>query len=187
MGYTKNKIRGINFSFLLAGFVFACWALVCAWYRWPRGVRGGSVAGFGLLGVAALFFLAFPFIWARYPAKHPVNHELARYGKVPEMSARLDREMSQAVEAIGPFRFTASLLVYDTGLEFQMIPYDQIASAETISDEGTSGVAVRTRSGRSYHWFNSFGQGRFDPRKIKGKIREAARLMAEEPEVEQQS
>ena len=180
MGYTKRKIRGINFSFLLAGFVLACWALVCAWYGWPRGLKHGSVAAFGLLALAALFFLVFPLIWARYPAKHPVNHDLARYGKIREMSALLDREMSQAMEALGPFRFTGSLLVYDTGLEFRMIPYDQIARVEAISGDGTSGLAVHTRSGRSYQWFSNLGQGRFDPQKMEEKIRARARL---EPEI----
>ena len=38
--------------------------------------------------------------------------------------------MSEHVEALGPFRFTATLLVYDSGHEFRMVPYDQIASAE---------------------------------------------------------
>jgi hypothetical protein len=39
MGYTKRKIRSINFSFFLAGFIFAGWALFCAWYGWPRNIR----------------------------------------------------------------------------------------------------------------------------------------------------
>lgn len=176
MGYTKQKIRGISFSFLLAGFVFACWALVCAWFGWPRGFKGGTAVGFGLLALASLFFLAFPLIWARYPAKHPVNCELRRYGKISEMSVRLDREMSQPVEALGPFRFAATLLVYDTGLEFQMIPYDQIARVEAISDDGTSGIAVYTRSGRSCRWFSNLGQGRFDPQKMEDKLRAATEL-----------
>jgi hypothetical protein len=180
MGYTHRKIRGINLSFLLAGMVFAGWALVCAWFGWPRGLRHGSTAAFCFFSAAALFFLAFPLIWARFPAKHPVNHELARYGKVREISERLDREMAQPVEAAGPFRFTASFLVYDSGHEFQLIPYDQIASAEierpTSDDPAT--IIVRTKSGRCYQWFRTWMQGRFDPEQTLAKIRTAAHLDA---------
>ena len=133
MGYTRRKIRGINFSFLLAGIVFAGWAFVCAWFGWPRGFRYGSTAGFALFAVASVFFTAFPLIWARYPEKHPVNHELARYGNLREVSQRLDREMADHFETLGPFRFTATMMVYDSGHEFQMIPYDQILSAEVAT------------------------------------------------------
>jgi hypothetical protein len=173
MGYTKRKVRGINFSFLLASFVFACWALVCAWYGWPRGIRGGSVAGFTLFALAALFFCAFPVIWARYPEKHPVHHELRRYGDLAQVSQRLDREMSEHVEVVGPFRFTATLLVYDSGHEFQMVPYDQIDSAE-IERAGTDDPAtilLRTRTGRRYQWYSTWLQGIFDPERVLEKIR----------------
>src|SRR5260221_14669148 len=105
MGYTRRKVRGINFSFLLAGLIFAGWALVCAWFGWPRGFRHGSAAAFALFGLAAIFFCAFPVIWARFPEKHPVNHDLMRYGNLREISARLDREMADHFEALGPFRF----------------------------------------------------------------------------------
>jgi len=179
-GYTKRKIRGINFSFLLASFVFACWALVCAWYGWPRGFRGGSTAGFCLFGLAALFFGAFPAIWGRYPRKHPVNHELLRYGDLAQVSERLDREMGGEVEALGPFRFTASFLVYDSGHEFQMVPYDQIASAEIDkpgSDEPAA-IVVQTRRGRRYQWYRTWMQGRFNPERVLEKIRAAAHLDA---------
>ena len=178
MGYTRRKVRGVNFSFLLAGFVFACWALFCAWYGWPRGFRGGSVAGFGLFALAALFFCAFPVIWARHPEKHPVNHELRRYGDLSEISRRLDREMTEQVETIGPFRFTATLLVYDSGHEFQMVPYDQILSAETYNAGGDDPAAVmlRTRAGRRYQWYSTWLQGKFNPEKVLEKIRAAARL-----------
>src|SRR5450432_172511 len=153
MGYTRRKIRGINLSFLLAGFIFACWAFVCAWTGWPRSLRGGSTAGFILFGLAAIFFCLFPLLWARYPAKHPVNHELRRYGKIREVAARLDREMSEQVETDGPFRFTASMIVYDSGLEFQMVPYDQIVAAEVPESSDVPAVLVRTRGGRQYEWF----------------------------------
>ena len=178
MGYTKRKIRGTSFSFLLAGFIFACWALVCAWYGWPRGFRGGAATGFGLFALAALFFSAFPVIWARFPEKHPVNHELLRYGGLAEMSERLDREMADPVEVIRPFRFTATLLVYDSGHEFQMIPYDQIASAEIekLADDDPATIVVRTRRGRRYQWYRTWMQGIFDPEKVLEKIRAAARL-----------
>jgi len=178
MGYTKRKVRGINFSFLLAGFVFACWALVGAWYGWPRGFRGSSVAGFVLFALAALFFCAFPAIWARYPEKHPVNHELRRYGDLSQVSQCLDREMTEHVEAVGPFRLTATLLVYDSGHEFQLVPYDQIVSAE-IDNAGTDnpgGIILRTRAGRRYHWYSTWLQGKFNPEKVLEKIRVAARL-----------
>jgi len=178
MGYTKRKIRGINFSFLFAAFVFACWALVCAWFGWPRGFRGGSAAGYGLFALAALFFAAFPVIWARYPKKHPVNHELARYGDLSQVSARLDREMNGPVEVLGPFRFTGSILVYDSGHEFQMVPYDQIVSAE-IEKPGSddpAAIVVHTRGGRRYQWYRTWMQGVFNPEQVLEKIRTAAHL-----------
>jgi hypothetical protein len=178
MGYTHRKIRGINLSFLLAGMVFAGWALVCAWFGWPRGLRYGSTAAFSLFSAAALFFVAFPVIWARFPEKHPVNHELARYGKVREISERLDLEMAEQVEAIGPFRFTATMLVYDSGHEFQLVPYKEIVSAEidrSTSDDPAA-IIVRTRSGRRYQWFRTWMQGRFDPDKALAKIRAATHL-----------
>ena len=176
MGYTKRKVRGINFSFLVAGFVFACWALVCAWYGWPRGIRGGSVAGFGLFALAALFFCAFPVIWARYPEKHPVNHELRRYGDLLQVSRSLDREMTGNFEVIGPFRFTATLLVYDSGHEFQMIPYDQIVFAEIAGTDEPATIVLRTRAGRRYQWYSTWLQGTFNPGRVLERIRAAARL-----------
>ena len=176
MGYTRRKIRGINLSFLLAGFIFACWALVCAWTGWPRSLRHGSAAAFILFALAAIFFCAFPFLWARRPEKHPVNHELHRYGKIREVSARLDREMSEQVETLGPFRFTASMLVYDSGLEFQMVPYDQIAAAEVPESNDVPAVLVRTRSGRQYEWFRSWMQGNFNPEEVVTRIRGKAKL-----------
>jgi hypothetical protein len=175
MGYTRRKIRGINRSFLLAGLVFAGWALACAWLGWPRGIRHGSAVAFGLFDFAALFFVAFPAIWARYPAKHPVNHELARWGDLSQVSARLDREMTGPVETVGPFRFTASMLVYDSAHEFQMIPYDQIVCAGKASDD-VPAIKVKTRSGKSYQWYRSWMQGTFDPEEVVRKIRAAARL-----------
>jgi len=185
MSYTKRKIRGINFSFLLAGLIFACWALVCAWYGWPRHLRHGSSAAFGLFAAAALFFMVFPVIWAFFPEKHPVNHELARYGNRREVSARLDTEMTGNVEVFGPFRFTATLLVYDSGHEFQLIPYDQIAAAELdrLADDDPSALIVRTRKGRRYHWYRTWMQGRFNPEQVLKKIRAAAHLdESREPE-----
>lgn len=178
MGYTRRKIRGIDFSFLLASFVFACWALFCAWTGWPRSIRGGSAVGFCLFGIAALFFAAFPAIWARYPKKHPVNHELLRYGDLEEVSARLDREMDGSVEEIGPFRFTASMLVYDSGHEFQMVPYDQIARAELdgLESDDPAAVVVYTCNGRRYQWYRTWMQGIFDPERVVSKIRAVARL-----------
>jgi len=176
MGYTKRKVRGINFSFLLAGFVFACWALACAWYGWPGGFRGGSVAGFALFALAALFFCAFPVIWARYPEKHPVHHELRRYGGLSQISRRLDREMTERVEVLGPFRFTATMLVYDSGHEFQMVPYDQIIFAEIAGGDDPATIMLRTRAGRRYQWYSTWLQGTFNPQKVLEKIRAAARL-----------
>jgi hypothetical protein len=178
MGYTKRKIRGINLSFLLAGFIFAGWAMVCAWYGWPRGFRGGSVAGFALFAAAGLFFAAFPLIWARFPEKHPVNHELLRYGGLSEISKRLDAEMAGPVDVLGPFRFTATLLVYDSGHEFQMVPYDQIVSAEIdrLGSDDAAAVVVQTRSGRRYQWYRTWMQGIFDPEKVLEKIRVSAHL-----------
>jgi len=178
MGYTKRKVRGINLSFLLEGLIFAGWALVCAWYGWPRGFRAASTAGFVLFALAALFFAAFPVIWARFPEKHPVNHELMRYGNLSEVSALLDREMAGDVAVLGPFRFTAMILVYDSGHEFQMIPYDQIVSAEiekTTDDDPTS-LVVSTRAGRRYQWYRTWMQGVFNPEMTLAKIRAAAHL-----------
>jgi len=176
MGYTKRKVRRINFSFLLAGFIFACWALVCAWYGWPRGFRFGSAAGFGLFALAALFFCAFPVIWARFPEKHPVNHELRRYGDLSQISKRLDCEMTEQVEIVGPFRFTATMLVYDSGHEFQLVPYDQIVSAELEPGDDPATIMVRTRSRRRYQWYSTWLQGVFNPEKVLKKIRRAAHL-----------
>jgi hypothetical protein len=180
MGYTARKIRGINLSFFLAALVFAGWAFVCAWFGCPRGFRGASTAAFILFMIAALFFTTFPVIWARYPEKHPVYHELRRYGKIREVSARLDADMEGPVDAIGPFRFTRSLLVYDSGLEFQMIPYDQIAAAEIESSTGgepiTPTIVVRTRSGPRYQWYRAWMQGIFDPQKVIEKMRTATHL-----------
>jgi len=176
MGYTKRKVRGINFSFLLAGFIFAGWALVCVWYGWPRGVRAGGAAGFVLFALAALFFCAFPVIWARYPEKHPVNHELNRFGDLLEISTRLDHEMTEQVEVIGPFRFTATMLIYDSGHEFQMVPYDQIVAAEIEKDDVPAAIVVRTRRGRRYQWYSTWLQGNFNPEMVLKKLRDAARL-----------
>jgi len=176
MGYTKRKIRGINFSFLLAGLVFAGWALVCAWFGWPRGFRGASAAGFGLFAVAALFFAAFPAIWARFPEKHPVNHELRRYGALSGVSRRLDLEMAGNVEVSGPFRFTTTMLVYDSGHEFQMVPYDQIVSVEIENGDDPAAIVVRTRGRRRYQWYRTWLQGVFDPETVLAKIRAAAHL-----------
>lgn len=178
MGYTKRKIRGINSSFFLAGFIFAGWALFCAGYGWPRAFRGSTVAGSALFTLAALFFIAFPIIWARLPGKHPVNHELARYGKIAQISERLDREMLGPVEILGPFRFTASFLVYDSGHEFQLVPYDQIVSAEIdqAASDDPAAVVLRTRSGRRYQWYRTWLQGLFNPDQVVKKIREAAKL-----------
>lgn len=178
MGYTKRKIRGINFSFLLAGLIFAGWALVCAWFGFPRSLRHGSAAAFALFLLAAIFFAAFPVIWARCPSKHPVNHDLSRYGNLTEVSAQLDREMEGRVETLGPFHFTETMLIYDIGHEFQMIPYNQIASAEI--DQPTSddpaAVVVRTRTGKRYQWFRTWMQGRFNPQEVVEKIRANAHL-----------
>jgi hypothetical protein len=178
MGYTRRKIRGVNFSFFVAGLVFAGWALFCAWNGWPRGFRHGSTAGFALFAAAALFFTAFPVIWARFPEKHPINHELRRYGNLAQITARLDREMTGAVERFGPFRFTASMLVYDSGHEFQMIPYDQIASAEIerAETDDTQALVLRTRRGRRYQWYRTWMQGVFDPERVLENIRTAAHL-----------
>jgi hypothetical protein len=179
--YTRRKIRGINLSFLLAGMVFAGWALVCAWFGWPRGFRAGSTAGFLLFVLASLFFTAFPLIWVRFPEKHPVNHELARYGNREEICERLDIEMAEHFDALGPFRFTATMLVYDSGHEFQMVPYDQIVSAVVEMNSGgeppsTPTIVVRTRSGRRYQWYRTWLQGIFDPEKTLEKIRAVAHL-----------
>jgi hypothetical protein len=185
MGYTKRKIRGINFSFLLAAFILACWALVCAWYGWPRGFRHGSAVGFALFALAAMFFSAFPAIWARFPDKHPVNHELRRYGDLSEISQRIDKEMSGNVEILGPFRFTATMLLYDSGLEFQLIPYDQIASAELDNEAGDAAptaIIVRTKTARRYEWFSTWTQGVFNPEQVLARIRTAARLDGPHPE-----
>jgi hypothetical protein len=180
MGYTARKIRGINYSFFLAALVFAGWALVCAWFGWPRSFRGANIAAFALFLLAALFFTAFPIIWARYPEKHPVYHELRRYGKIREISQRLDAEMAGQVNVIGPFRFTKTMLVYDSGLEFQMVPYDQIASAEIVSSADgepiTPAVVVHTRSGRRYQWYRTWLQGIFDAQEVLEKIRAAPHL-----------
>ena len=114
------------------------------------------------------------------PGKHPVNHELLRYGDLAQVSERLDREMGGKVEALGPFRFTASFLVYDSGHEFQMVPYDQIASAEIDkpgSDEPAA-IVVQTRRGRRYQWYRTWMQGRFNPERVLEKIRAAAHLDA---------
>jgi|SRR5580704_870707 hypothetical protein len=178
MGYTRRKIRGINSSFQLAGLVFAGWAFICAWFGWPRGFRYGSLAGFVLFAAAALFFIAFPAIWERYPEKHPVNYELRRYGNLQQISARLDAEMSGPVAILGPFRFAATMLVYDSGQEFQMIPYDQIVSAEI--DKGAEGdtpaLAVSTRARRRYQWYSTWLQGSFNPEEVLERIRVAAHL-----------
>lgn len=181
MSYTQRKIRGINFSFLLAALIFAGWAFVCSWYGWPRGIRHGSAAALSLFSFAALFFAAFPLIWARYPAKHPVNHELARYGNVQQIAERLDREMSGPVEMLGPFRFTATMLVYDSGHEFQLVPYDQIISAEKTADDDTPAISVTTRNGRRYQWYRTWMQGLFNPEEVLQKIRAAAHLDAANP------
>lgn len=176
MGYTQHKIRGINRSFFMAAMAFAGWALFCAWTGWPRSFRHSGLTGFILFSLAAVFFMAFPIIWARFPEKHPVNHELRRYGKLHDVLERLDTEMTGHVEILGPFRFTANFLVYDSGHEFQMIPYNQIASVEMTSDEGTAAVVVHTRSGRRYQWYSTWMQGRFSSEKVREKIRSAAHL-----------
>ena len=96
-----------------------------------------------------------------------------RYGNLREISVRLDRKMAEHFEAFGPFRFTASMLVYDSGHEFQMIPYDQIVSAEieaTTADDPAA-IVVRTRKGRQYQWYRTWMQGIFDADAVLEKIR----------------
>jgi len=86
--------------------------------------------------------------------------------------------MAADIEVVGPFRFTATILVYDSGHEFQMIPYDQIVSAEidqTASDDPAA-LVVHTRGGRRYQWYRTWLQGVFDPEKTLAKIRAAAHL-----------
>jgi hypothetical protein len=176
MGYTQHKIRRINRSFFLAALTFAGWALFCAWTGLPRSFPHSGATGFFLFSLAAVFFMVFPVVWTRYPDKHPVIHELRRYGKIREVSERLDAEMAGRIEIIGPFRFTAHFLVYDSAHEFQMVPYDQITSVEMVSDEGTPGVVVHTQSGRRYQWYSTWMQGRFSSEKVREKIRLAAHL-----------
>jgi hypothetical protein len=189
MGYTRHKIRSVNLSFLLVAVVFAGWALFSAWYGWPRGFRAGRTAGFVLFSMAAAFFAIFPVLWARYPEKHPVNHELLRYGGLAQMAERLDREMAGHFSAVGPFRFTATLLVYDSGYEVQMVPYDQIAAAEMErpNSDDPAAIVIRTRNGRRYHWFSTWLQGRFDPDVVLRNIRAAARLDGSKPAENQQA
>jgi hypothetical protein len=178
MSYTKRKIRAIDASFLLAGLVFAAWGLTCAWFGWPRGIRHGSVVAFSLFALASLFFLAFPAIWAWFPRKHPVNHQLLRYGNLAEVAARLDREMAGDVAASGPFRLAATLLVYDSGLDFRMVPYERIASVEVEKPEGepATSLIVHTLKGRRYQWYPGWMQGTFDPEEVAEKIRRTAKL-----------
>jgi hypothetical protein len=77
-----------------------------------------------------------------------------------------------------PFVSTATFLVYDSGHEFQMIPYDQIVLAEV--EKGADGeapaIVVRTRSGRRYQWYRTWLQGIFEPEKMLERIRAAAHL-----------
>jgi len=178
MGYTRRKIRSINRSFFLAGLVFAGWGLACAWLGWPHAFHHGSAVAFALFLLAALFFVSFPMIWARYPEKHPVNHELHRYGRVAEVSARLDAEMAGRVGISGPFRFTPSFLVYDSGHEFQIVPCDQIASAEIekAGDDVAAALVIRTRNGRRRQWYPGWMMGRFNPEEALARIRAAAHL-----------
>jgi hypothetical protein len=178
MGYTRRKIRSINRSFFLAGLVLAGWGLACAWLGWPRAFHHGGAAAFGLFLLAALFLFSFPLIWARYPEKHPVNHELHRYGRVAEISARLDADMAGAVEITGPFRFTSGFLVYDAGHEFQLVPYDQIASAEIekSGDDVAGALVIRTRKGRRRQWYPGWMTGRFNPEEVLARVRAAAHL-----------
>jgi len=111
-----------------------------------------------------------------------VNHELARYGDLEAISKRLDLEMAEHFESLGPFRFTATMLVYDSGHEFQMIPFDQIVSAEMEQETGDDAAAiiVHTRSGRHYQWYRTWMQGIFNPDETLKKIRAAARLDAKD-------
>lgn len=176
MGYTQRKIRRIDRSFFIAAVIFSGWAVFCAWTGWPRSFRHSAAVGFVLFAVSAIFFLVFPILWARFPEKHPVNHELRRYGKLREVSEKLDAEMAGRVEILGPFRFTASFLVYDSAYEFQMVPYDHIASVNRTSDEGTAAVIVQTRGGRRYQWYSTWMQGFFDAEKIEARLRAAAHL-----------
>jgi hypothetical protein len=176
MGYTKRKISSINFI-IPAGCVQLrrLGALLCLVRVAARLPRRQHCRLRNLRRSSALL-LAFPILWARFPDKHPVNHELARYGDVREISERLDIEMSRQVEVLGPFRFTATFLVYDSGHEFQIVPYDQIVAAHV--DKGSSddapAVVVRTRKGRQYQWYRAWLQGIFDPQKTLEKIRAAA-------------
>jgi hypothetical protein len=185
MGYTRRKIRAINLSFFLAAAIFTGWALFCARTGLPHSFPHGGAAGFALFGTAALFFASFPLIWARFPGKHPVNHELMRYGSLSEISSALDKEMSGSVDALGPFRFTANFLIYNPSYEFQMIPFDQIASVDVSSEDGAAGIAVRTRKGRSYLWFSTWMQGRFDPEEVVERIRACAELEKSVPTAKQ--
>ena len=46
-----------------------------------------------------------------------------------------------------------------------MVPYDQIASAETARDEDTAEIIVVTKSGRRYQWFSKWMHGFSTPRR----------------------
>jgi hypothetical protein len=103
-----------------------------------------------------------------------------RYGKLSQVCERLDLEMAADIEILGPFRFTATILVYDSGHEFQMVPYDQIVppQIEQPASDDPAAVVVHTRDGRGYQWYRTWMQGIFDPEKT---IRAAAHLDDPDP------
>jgi hypothetical protein len=84
--------------------------------------------------------------------------------------------MAADIEVLGPFRFTAAILVYDSGHEFQMVPYDQIVSGqiEQPASDDPPAVVVHTPDGRCDQWYRTWMQGIFDPEKTLAKIRAAA-------------
>ena len=91
--------------------------------------------------------------------------------------------MADHFEALGPFRFTATMLIYDSGHEFKMIPYDQIISAELErpATDDPAAILVRTRKAPPLPVVPHLDAGNFDPTNVLARIHSAAHLDDTDP------
>lgn len=178
--YVKRKITGITTSAFLCAAVFVFGALYIFWEHSAGRHRDAWQATLVLCGLAAVVVAFFPVSWMIWPQRHPVRKSLARWGDADVFAERLNAEIAAPHEACGPFHFTATLLIYDPGYTLEVVPFDQIVSAQHVLDssgEGTTHVIeVVTSIGHEYQWYRTWIQGRFDPRQVLAKICGAARL-----------
>lgn len=174
MDYVNYKSTAITASSFLCAAMFVCGAFYIFWKQ-----TDAWQVTFPLCGLIAIGIALFPVSWMIWPHRHPVRRSLARWGDVDAFARRLNAEMAAPHHVCGPFHFTATLLIYDPGYTLEVVPFDQILSAQHVHEtgvEGTDLIEVLAPSGHEYQRHRSWIQGRFDPRQVLAKICDAARL-----------